>query len=79
MKKPETWAPTHMRRLALSRWDGEGGAIPSRATEEPVTAETPVTGPIASAADQAVAASPSPVEGPRTTAPCTNHDAVTPS
>ncbi|PTT90675.1 hypothetical protein DBR42_05355 [Pelomonas sp. HMWF004] len=35
MKNPDTWAPTHMRRLALSRWASEGGASPLRATAEP--------------------------------------------
>jgi len=29
---PDTWAITHMRLLALSRWDSEGGASPARPT-----------------------------------------------
>jgi hypothetical protein len=29
---PEPWAQAHMRWLALSRWDNEGGASPSRPT-----------------------------------------------
>ena len=29
---PDHWALTHMRWLALSRWDNEGGASPSRLT-----------------------------------------------
>ncbi len=29
---PDTWAQSHMRWLALSRWDNEGGASPSRPT-----------------------------------------------
>ncbi len=77
MKKPETWAPRHMRQLALSRWDGEGGASPSRTTEEPVTAKTSATDSIAGATDEAVTTSPSPVEGWQTTAPCTHPVAVT--
>lgn len=28
--KPDHWALAHMRWLALSRWDNEGGASPSR-------------------------------------------------
>jgi hypothetical protein len=27
---PDTWAQSHKRRLALSRWDNEGGASASR-------------------------------------------------
>jgi hypothetical protein len=30
---PDRWAQYHMRRLALSRWDNEGGASPFRHTE----------------------------------------------
>jgi hypothetical protein len=30
---PDSWAQFHMRWLALSRWDNEGGASPSRPTE----------------------------------------------
>ena len=30
---PDRWAQSHMRWLALSRWDNEGGASPSRHTE----------------------------------------------
>ena len=30
---PDKWAQSHMRSLALSRWDNEGGASPSRPTE----------------------------------------------
>jgi hypothetical protein len=30
---PDSWALSHMRWLALSRWDNEGGASPSRHTE----------------------------------------------
>jgi hypothetical protein len=29
---PDDWALTHMRRLALSRWDNEGGASAFRPT-----------------------------------------------
>jgi hypothetical protein len=29
---PDHWASTHMRWLALSRWDNEGGASASRLT-----------------------------------------------
>jgi hypothetical protein len=29
---PDTWAQSHMRWLALSRWDNEGGASPFRPT-----------------------------------------------
>lgn len=29
---PDKWAQSHMRWLALSRWDNEGGASPSRYT-----------------------------------------------
>lgn len=29
---PDTWAQSHMRWLALSRWDNEGGASPLRPT-----------------------------------------------
>ena len=29
---PDTWAQAHMRWLALSRWDNEGGASSSRPT-----------------------------------------------
>jgi hypothetical protein len=31
--KPDSWAHSHMRWLALSRWDSEGDASPSRHTE----------------------------------------------
>jgi hypothetical protein len=30
---PDRWAQSHMRWLALSRWDNEGGASPSRHAE----------------------------------------------
>lgn len=30
---PDTWPQSHMRWLALSKWDSEGGASPSRPTE----------------------------------------------
>ena len=30
---PDRWAQSHMRWLALSRWDNEGGASPPRHTE----------------------------------------------
>jgi hypothetical protein len=30
---PDRWAQSHMPWLALSRWDDEGGASPSRRTE----------------------------------------------
>jgi hypothetical protein len=30
---PDKWAQFHMRWLALSRWDNEGGASPTRPTE----------------------------------------------
>jgi hypothetical protein len=29
---PDHWVLTHLRWLALSRWDNEGGASPSRPT-----------------------------------------------
>jgi len=29
---PDKWSQSHMRWLALSRWDNEGGASPSRLT-----------------------------------------------
>lgn len=38
--KPDTWAQTHMRWLALSRWDNEGGASPLRPTSG--SARTPL-------------------------------------
>ena len=31
---PDNWALTHMRWLALSRWDNEGGASASRPAAE---------------------------------------------
>ena len=30
---PDRWTQSHMRWLALTRWDNEGGASPSRHTE----------------------------------------------
>ena len=46
---PDNWALTHMRWLALSRWDNEGGASPFRTTsgsEDPSIhkAQTPALG-----------------------------------
>jgi len=48
---PDRWAQSHMRWLALSRWDNEGGASPSRHTEgsadtAPRHEGRPRTGPV---------------------------------
>ena len=34
---PDTWSQSHMRLMALSRWDNDGGAVPSRLTAAPTS------------------------------------------
>ena len=77
LKNPDTWAPTHRRRLALSRWDGEGGASPSRSTAEP-TETTAAHEAKDTAAPHAVAAPPQPQAAtPNPPAPRAPHDGTT--
>jgi hypothetical protein len=66
MKNPDSWAPTHMRRLALSRWTGEGGASPWRVDAEPAA-------PAGTRSDEEIH-EPDPV----TTSPSTARDEVPP-